>query len=194
MDIDRRAKLHAGLLAVLEKRLDAAPRGSPGFSSIGKVRIRRSFSGFQSRRSSVFVRRLPAKRCVRAALVVVLPPGLDLGPGVCQGQEPVRVQALIAKPSIERLHEGVVGRLARAAEVQRDGVLIGPAVECLGDELRTVVDPDRSWCPADHCGPRHRVDDLLALDALIDLDRQGLARISIDHGQRSQPSSIEQCI
>jgi hypothetical protein len=32
----------------------------------------------------------------------------------------------------------------RAAEVQRDAVLVCPADECVGDELGAIVDPDRS--------------------------------------------------
>ena len=39
-----------------------------------------------------FDRRQPAKRCVRMALAIVPPPGLDLGAGVGQLQEPVGVE------------------------------------------------------------------------------------------------------
>ncbi len=69
-------------------------------------------------------------RYVRAALVVVPSPGLDLGPGVGHGQEPRYVQALVAKATVERLYKGVVGGLARSTEVQRHAVLVRPTVEC----------------------------------------------------------------
>ena len=77
-----------------------------------KVSIRRSFGGPEGRCSSIFVRRKPAKRCARPALVVEATPRLDLGPGVGERQEPVCVETLVAQATIERFHEGVVGRLA----------------------------------------------------------------------------------
>jgi hypothetical protein len=36
----------------------------------------------------------------------------------------VRIQAFVAQATIERFHKGIVGRLTRAAEVQRDAVLV----------------------------------------------------------------------
>ena len=50
---------------------------------------------------------------VRTAFVVLPPPRLDLAPRVGQRQKPVRVQALVAQPAVERLDQCVVGRLAR---------------------------------------------------------------------------------
>ena len=49
------------------------------------------------------------------------------------------VQAFVAQPAVEALDEGVVGRLARPREIERDAVLIRPPVERLRDELRTVA-------------------------------------------------------
>lgn len=134
--------------------------------------FRRSFGRDLGRGSSIFDRRQPAKRCVRTALVVVSPLGLDLGSGVLQRQEPVRVQALVPQAAVERLHESVVGRLTRPAEVERDAVLIGPAVERLRDELRPIVHPDGSGRTADRRDPRHHLNHLLTLDALVDIDCQ----------------------
>ena len=68
-------------------------------------------------------------------------PGLDLGSGIVQRQEPVGVQALVAQAAVEALDERIIGRLARAAEVERYAVLIGPAVQCLRDKLRAIVHP-----------------------------------------------------
>ena len=76
---------------------------------------------------------------MRSGLVEVRPPRLDLAPGVVQRQEPVRVQAFIAQPAIEAFHEGIVGRLSRPAEVQRDTVDVGPVVERPRDKFRAVV-------------------------------------------------------
>lgn len=77
---------------------------------------------------------------MRTALIIIPSPGLDLGPRVGQRQEPVRVQALVAQAAVERLHERVVGGLARPREIERGPVLIGPAVQRLRDELRAVLD------------------------------------------------------
>ena len=63
--------------------------------------------------------REPAQRGVRTALVIVPSPRVDLAPGIRQRQEPMEVQAFVAEPAIEGLHEGVFGRFSRAREVQR---------------------------------------------------------------------------
>jgi hypothetical protein len=54
----------------------------------------------------------------------------------------MRVEAFFSEAAVERFDEAVVGRLARSTEVQNNAVLIGPAVECVGDELRAVVADD----------------------------------------------------
>lgn len=53
------------------------------------------------------------------------------------------VEAFAAELAVERLDEGVIRWLARPGEVQLDAALIGPQVEIAGDELRSLVDPDR---------------------------------------------------
>src|SRR5712671_5929633 len=109
------------------------------------------------------------------------PPRLDLALRVGQRQEPVRVEAFVAKTAIERLHKGVVGRLAGPAEIKRHAIMVSPAVERLGDELWPIVDPDRlsitseftgcyRGCAAHQRQPPHRRNDLLASDALVNFD------------------------
>ena len=90
--------------------------------------------------------------------------------------------------STKALSVGLPGRLKSSV----DGVLVSPAVERLRDELRAVVDTDGLGSTTPYRDPPHGVDDLLALDALIDLDRQGLAGVGIDDGQRTQASPVEQ--
>ena len=58
-------------------------------------------------------RRFVADRAMWSYLVVVSTPTLKLFAGVGQRQEPMRVQAFRAQSAVERLDEGVVGRLAR---------------------------------------------------------------------------------
>ena len=74
-------------------------------------------------------RRLVADRAVRALFVVVLTPILQFFLGVSKAQEPVSVQTFCPEAAIERFDEGVVGRLARPGEVERDAALIGPEIQ-----------------------------------------------------------------
>ena len=86
----------------------------------------------------------------------------------------------------------VVGRLARTREVQHDTALVGPAVEHLRDELKLVIDLNRTRCSAQQCQAADDSHDLLAFNALVVRDRQSLARESVDDRQGSQPASVEQ--
>ena len=45
--------------------------------------------------------------CVSTALIVVLAPRFDLGPGICQAQEPMHVQALAPQPAAEAFDEAL---------------------------------------------------------------------------------------
>lgn len=58
-------------------------------------------------------------RPVRAHLVVVSAPILQLFGGVGKGQEPVGVQVLRPEATVEGFDVGVVGGLSRPAEVER---------------------------------------------------------------------------
>ncbi len=117
------------------------------------------------------------------ALVVEHVPRLDPAPCIIEGQEPMGVEALVPEAAVERLDEGIVGRLAGATEVQDHAVLVGPSIERVGDELRAVVDVDalgRASVGDDGIEHGH---DLRALDPLVDLDRQSFARIDIEQRQ-----------
>ena len=80
---------------------------------------------------------------MRPILIVVSEPSLHLFGRIRKGQEPVLVQAFSPEPTVERLDEGVVGRLPWPREVERDALGIGPQVEIAADELGALVDPDR---------------------------------------------------
>src|SRR6516164_5473215 len=79
---------------------------------------------------------------MRAQLVIVSAPSLQLFPCVGKRQEPMRVQALRPQAAVEGFDEGVVRRLAGPRKVQRDVVCIRPEVQIAGDELRSLIDPD----------------------------------------------------
>jgi hypothetical protein len=50
----------------------------------------------------------------------------------------VRVEAFVAQATIERFDEGIVGRLTWSREVERDAILVGPAVKWV---LSKQMDP-----------------------------------------------------
>jgi hypothetical protein len=52
----------------------------------------------------------------------------------------MHVQALVAQRSVECLHEAVVGRLARPAEVELNLMVIGPQLQQPPREFGSVVD------------------------------------------------------
>lgn len=64
-----------------------------------------------------FRRRHPLQRRVMARLVIVLAPALDFASGVLQRQEPMRVEAFLVKASVAGFVLRIIGRLARAGEV-----------------------------------------------------------------------------
>jgi hypothetical protein len=64
-------------------------------------------------------------------LIVVYAPSLAFSDRVVEAHEPVLVQAFRLEFAVERFNEGVVGRLAGAAEVEDHAMCVGPQVEIL---------------------------------------------------------------
>src|SRR4051812_9642646 len=54
------------------------------------------------------------------------------------------VQALLAELSVERLDERVICGFSRSAEVELHAVEVGPPIQRLRDELRSIVHANRS--------------------------------------------------
>jgi hypothetical protein len=54
----------------------------------------------------------------------------------------MHVQALVAEAAVKRLNIRVVSRFAWAGEVQRDMLVVGPAVERFADKLTAIIDLD----------------------------------------------------
>ena len=73
-------------------------------------------------------------------LIVVPPKRVDLLLRVLERREPMHVQALFAKPPVERLDGGVVRRLASTAEIKNDPVAVRPQIHRGADELRAVIE------------------------------------------------------
>ena len=81
-------------------------------------------------------------------------PNLQRRPRIRQILEPMHVQALLPQAPFERLNVGIIGRLARPREVQRDFIGIGPwgeNKEYLNREGRGVG-PCPSSVQQDHVG------------------------------------------
>ena len=79
---------------------------------------------------------------MRSFGVVFDPPGLDDPTGLRQRHEPVLVEALVAKLSVEAFDVSILNRLAGTDKTQTDALLVRLSVEHLAFELRTVVDRD----------------------------------------------------
>jgi hypothetical protein len=73
--------------------------------------------------------RLIANRSMRTIFVVVSAPILHLFPGVRKGQELVGIEAFGPEATVERLDEGVVGRLAGPGEIERNTALVSPKIQ-----------------------------------------------------------------
>ena len=115
-------------------------------------------------------RRFVADRTVWTHLVVVSTPSLAFCAGFVEAQKPIRIQAFRSELAVERFDEGIVGRLAWSAEVQRHAFHVRPEIELLADELRTVVDTDRLRVAKLDGAPFERLDDIAAAIGVTNID------------------------
>jgi hypothetical protein len=74
-------------------------------------------------------------------VIVLLPFGDDLS-GMGQALEPVEVKTFVAESSVEAFDVGILGRLARFDKIEGDLVGVGPGVERVAGEFRSIVDHD----------------------------------------------------
>ena len=86
----------------------------------------------------------PITDCAMGSHFIVFdPPFFDLSARVVQIEEPVLAEALHAHGRVEAFCVSIVGRLARAAEIQGDSVRVRPEIEFLRGELASLVNADR---------------------------------------------------
>src|ERR1017187_4420558 len=90
---------------------------------------------------------------MRPSLVVVQPPRFDLPPCIGQILEPVSVQALIPKASVETLDVAVLYRLAGLDIDQRHPGLLDPSNEGTAREYRPLIRPKPVRIPPLRCDP-----------------------------------------
>ena len=75
-------------------------------------------------------------------VVVIVLPDLQFLPGIVQCDELVESEELVAQPSVERLDQVIVCRLAGAGVVEFDPLAIRPFIQCFRGVFRPVVHGD----------------------------------------------------
>lgn len=125
-------------------------------------------------------------------LIVVPPKRVDLLLRVVQRREPVHVQTLFAKSSVERFDRGVVGQFAATTEVLDDTVGVRPQVRRGATTAVVAVDPlRRAACKAKAL---ERGDNDPATQTLADVDGQAFPREEIEHVEGAEASAVRQLI
>ena len=124
---------------------------------------------------------------VRPLLIICSTPGFNHYLGLLQGQKPVLVQALIPKLAVEAINTCILDRLSRWDAMQRDPMLIGPRVQGVPCELRSVVQhQDLRHGPSGKNSIEHSAD-LLPANRAIPLYHGHLFRVRIGHRQAREP-------
>lgn len=134
--------------------------------------------------------RKPTKRGVRPLGGVVDPPGLDQAACFVQRREQVLVQALIAEPTVEALHEGVLVKLSQCDVVPFHVALLLPVQKRVTGQFGAVV-------ANDHTGLSSLLDQTIKLTGHahawqrgVDHDGQGLPPEVFDHAPCSEAPPV----
>src|SRR5574343_462369 len=80
---------------------------------------------------------------MRPMLVVVSAPSSDQDTSLGQARKPMVVQALISESAVEAFDERILRRFACLDQLELHAVLVGPLVQSLAGEFRSLVCPDR---------------------------------------------------
>ena len=100
---------------------------------------------------------------------------------ILERKEPIDVQALIAKATVEGFDERIIRWFSGTREVQRHLVVVSPLVKRLRNEFAAVVDLDSlRHHTAQLLDPFHHGDDGDPFQVLAHLDLQTFATIVID--------------
>ena len=142
----------------------------------------------------VLGRRLVIERAMRSPLVVVPPPAGDDGPRRRQIFEPVVVQAFVSEPAVEALDVGVLRRLPGRDQLQLDTMSVGPLVEGSPGELRPLIGPNRARTTSEDDGLIEHTGHVLARDAVVDDDVDGLLGEVVDDRQAFQTSTVVESV
>ena len=118
--------------------------------------------------------------------VVVLTEVFDHDPGLGEGPELLAVEAFIAEAGVERFDEAVLPRACRGDVEGLDFLLCEPALEFLGDELRSVVGADELGRAVQCDGCLNQLDDLARTDLALGPQHMHLLSVLIKHGEHTQ--------
>ena len=117
------------------------------------------------------VRRQTEQGTMWSEAIILFLKQLDFFFCILEREEPVDVQAFIAKAAVEGFDEWIIRWLSGPREVERHLVIIGPLVQRLRDEFAAVVDLDAFWHHAAQLFDQfHHRDDVEASQALVHLD------------------------
>ena len=125
-------------------------------------------------------RRPVAQSTVRTDAIVVLPPRFCHGSCFVERQEPVLVQAPVAKPTVERLDHCVIRGLSWPAEVELHAIEVRLQIQALRNELGTVIDSNALRLSAMRSHLLQDPHDVVSSQSLADLDGQALTAMVID--------------
>src|ERR1039458_8264264 len=123
------------------------------------------------------------ERAVRTLPILLLAPGCQGTPYIIQRAEPVRVEALVAQPSVEALDMAILHRPSRLDVHQPNLPVFRPAQHAPRGELRAVV---RAYVlrPATLFDqPLQHTRYASAAQAGVGLKRQTLTRVRIHHAE-----------
>ena len=116
-------------------------------------------------------------------LVVVLPPARNARPGLVQRFKPLLIQAFIPELSVEALDVAVLHWLARFNQDVAYPVLVCPGQERTAGELRAIICTHRCRIAPKPCHLVQHTGDVLARDAVVHRNLQGLFAEVVHHRQ-----------
>src|SRR6184192_2790837 len=126
---------------------------------------------------------------MRTDLVEIDPPLLDDPACIVEVEEPVLVEALVAKLAVEAFDVGILDWLAGADEVQLHPDPVGPGVEGLPGELWAVVHHDELRETAHSCDQRELAADAQTADRGVQDEGQHFAGEVVDHSEYAEAAT-----
>lgn len=117
-------------------------------------------------------------------------PLLDHDPRFLEAVEDLAVEQLVPEPAVEGLVVAVLPRGARLDEERGNAKLLGPGPDRRRGELRAVVGADVFRHAAGEHDVGQGLDDRVAPETSLDLERQAFAGVLVDQGERAQRAAV----
>lgn len=128
---------------------------------------------------------------MRPHRVVIEAPLLDEQSGFFETCEPLLVQTLFPKATIEAFDVPVLRGLTRVDEVQLHSIVLGPDVQFLASKLRSIVDLKQFGFTKPLSELLQHPHDALATQAGVNLNCQAAPGEDVDDIQRPRGASNE---